>query len=64
MRFGLLSACLLFPVLFDLMLQYFDLKNKITEHVFNNYERPLNYNFLSTQLSFFMVSEIYEDVWL
>tara|TARA_R100000808_G_C2143699_1_gene151470 strand:+ start:356 stop:1537 length:1182 start_codon:yes stop_codon:yes gene_type:complete len=28
------------------LLEYFDLKNKITEHVFKNYEKPENYEFL------------------
>tara|TARA_Y100000034_G_scaffold136823_1_gene216099 strand:- start:3666 stop:4856 length:1191 start_codon:yes stop_codon:yes gene_type:complete len=29
------------------LLEYFDLKNLITEHVFANYEKPKNYEFLS-----------------
>lgn len=29
------------------LLQYFDLKSKITKHVFENYEKPSNYEFLS-----------------
>jgi len=29
------------------LLQYFDLKNQITQHVFENYDRPKNYDFLS-----------------